>query len=196
MKRKLTIAVVTIAVLAGVCCFLPCRRLRHWDYNCAICGAEYDKRISYFFSLPFCRSVTPPRDTELSKMYADFISEPHEHVWVGGGYATDIGTLLGYAMTGDGRHVVAGTFPHQDRLTRLAIQVAAYQEQASPEMRRQLYRFIRDSTNEAAYLDVMGTYCTGKGADPSSSVWVEWLENKKIPTSASTATNYPALRTD
>ena len=186
-KKKAFWAVGILTFLVFV---FPGTSSRSWSYECRLCEASKNKRITSFLGIPVWISRSGPEETRRTKIYVQKISFTHEHEWMGGGYSTSTDGLLVPRMIGCGSHRYGSFPPFQNYLTSMALDIIDVLPATDGNTRRQFFTRMVNTTNWEEYMLLDKAYSDAKPSDiyvrgvHSNIVIPDWVRTIQPSTNA------------
>ena len=182
MKTK-RIASWAVSILIFLMFVFPGMSSRSWSYECRLCEASKNKRITYFLGFPIWVSRTEPHETRRTKIYTKHISASHAHEWMGGGYSRSTFGLLGPGLVGCGSHRYGNFPPFQNALTSMALDIIDALPEPDISSRRQLFSRMVNTTNWEEYIFLQKAYSDARNTNVfsygvSSNIAIpDWVKN-------------------
>jgi hypothetical protein len=182
MKKRIAILSVIIVILFGVFSFIPCWSVSHLSYTCRLCDAHKDKRETRVLGLPVWISRSKLRRSPLTDIYEQYIGEPHNHEWAGGGFGRKTGTIFGPTVYSDGSHAVPPFSHLQPKLTKMALIAVSQVKDWPKEKRIALFHAILDIERTRCYENyenVANVFAEAEKGEPNE-IWMNWLEKARV----------------
>jgi len=172
---------LAVFLLAGV---FPGIETKSWSYNCRVCEARKEKKLTYLLGVPVWIWRSSPKGTSGTEVYESRVGARHAHEWCGGGYThCRINLLVCDVGCGACRH---GPYPaFQGDLTRMALEIIKVIPQPDVDTRRKMYFRMITTTNYEEYTELCERCANYRNDDPfdhsikSSIVPPDWVTDDK-----------------